>query len=360
MSKKEDIDAAFAPLTSPDIENEVQFVDGICQKHDTHRKLSPRDKNALRWVLAFPNEPYPSHNSKKESILSYDNLIEHSKAFGNDDAQYIFSNENAQCVFERLTALVGKKVSKDGKGHLRAKDAVKQIRVKYDPDYVTNVIRQSNTWQTSINKRCGEMYIMGLPVPQDTNNFYVRLFTDDGKPAENSNLNNPTEEITETLDKPTEEITETLEDLFRGIEIISNSTDINFSQANRIQIFGESGIGKSSLLRYIGIRSYLEKIEDKKDCVPFYVSLRRLESKEKYHNLFEAIKISYELENESFTKTLELGKAIILIDGLDITDYRYYSLVDWVKEFIENILIIHLLSLQKQRKAIWIYFTNIN
>ncbi|MBD2200821.1 MULTISPECIES: NACHT domain-containing protein [Calothrix] len=266
----------------------------------TDKELKKSLTTALEKILKEPKESYEAldirneHGSELSIILSLmiQQNVKHQAKRKQEEEQEQEEKEEKE-KYQSLTH------------SLSIPAAVERILAIYG-NKITSGIRKNKYWQEIINKRCGQLYVMGLKSPQHTKDFYVPI----------SLSSSPNE----TLDS---------NDLIKKLGENKNL---------KIQIYGRSGIGKSSLLRYIGIHCLEQTIPGKQDYIPIYISLRRLDSKNSYLTLFEAIKSTYTqvgVEERNLINTLQNGQAIILIDGLDITDLKQRDIVNNVREFIE-------------------------
>jgi len=83
------------------------------------------------------------------------------------------------------------------------------------------------------------------------------------------------------------------------------------------------------------------EIIGREDNIPIYISLRRLESRQLELSLLKTIQAIYEYEEleikiEDIKNTLYNGKAIILIDGLDVNDKDQSFYIEQVDKFIND------------------------
>jgi AAA domain len=125
---------------------------------------------------------------------------------------------------------------------------------------------------------------------------------------------------------------------------------INKSSSGLFIIKGQSGYGKTSLLKYLALLCYQQEI--KKGFIPVYISLRQSLFKDDVNKgIFDRyLSILQEegrqIDGQKLSNILSDGKALILIDGLGLNpSYRnvnhYISLVEqFIKQFPKNIYII--------------------
>jgi hypothetical protein len=118
----------------------------------------------------------------------------------------------------------------------------------------------------------------------------------------------------------------------------------NNQESSRFLIYGQSGIGKTSLLRYLAIQCNQQEFNNY--SIPIYISLRRYvnyvhdEGKQSLFSYISTIFKNVELSNDQFLIKLERnllnGKAIIFLDGLDAMELEPPNSINIVERFIEE------------------------
>ncbi len=325
-----------------EVKEKVEEVKEIFNKL-TDKKLKKSLTTALEKILEYPKKSYEDldirneHGSELLIILSLmiQQNVKHQAKRKQEEEEEEEEKEEEEEEEEQQQEQDEKEKYQSSTHSLSIPAAVERILAIYGNE-ITSGIRKNKYWQKIINKRCGQLYVMGLKSPQQTKDFYVpiSLSSSQNETLDSNDLINKLGD-NETLDS------NKLIDKLGDNETLDSNKLIDKSGKNKnlkIQIYGRSGIGKSSLLRYIGIRCLEQTIPGKEDYIPIYISLRRLDSKNSYLTLFEAIKSTYTqvgVEETNLINTLQKGKAIILIDGLDITDLKQRDIVNNVREFIE-------------------------
>lgn len=187
-------------------------------------------------------------------------------------------------------------------------------------------------WKNYIELRCDCQYILGIadkqsfkkPAPAESPYSYYYI-----QPSIYS------EQCVEPID------TEELKNKY-----ILSSTD---NHRKRIQIYGRSGVGKTSLLKYLIINHLLPKSDS--DKFPLFISARRVKSyyinSSLPNNVLKIYKEIIEEESkvttEEIREKLEQGEVIVFVDGLDYSDSVDKKIVtlfiEFTEEFPENIFV---------------------
>lgn len=103
----------------------------------------------------------------------------------------------------------------------------------------------------------------------------------------------------------------------------------------RLIIYGEAGSGKTGTLNWLNSTCAREYLEGKKEYVPIYVSLDSY-VKGSFYNYLKAKAKQKGISEPYFKKLLE-GKALLLLDGLDLLIYSdNFSLLEEVSSFISE------------------------
>ncbi len=123
------------------------------------------------------------------------------------------------------------------------------------------------------------------------------------------------------------------------------SVDRALASSHRLLIRGLAGSGKTTLLQWIAVRSASRSFEgylsDWNDTIPFYIRLRHcvlsgLPRPEAFPELV-APAISGTMPKGWVHMALELGRAIVLIDGVDeVPSLRRQDVRAWLKELVET------------------------
>lgn len=128
---------------------------------------------------------------------------------------------------------------------------------------------------------------------------------------------------------------EEIDDVKRTVEdALSNST--------RCTIAGEAGSGKTTLLQWLAVKSasnsFNRAMLDWKDTVPFLIELRKYDAGLPNPNEFvETVfpEISGEMPKRWVQEQMKMGRALLLVDGLDeVTPARRQKVHEWVENLI--------------------------
>lgn len=123
------------------------------------------------------------------------------------------------------------------------------------------------------------------------------------------------------------------------------SVDTTLTSARRLLIRGVAGSGKTTLLQWVAVkaasRSFEAHLSEWNDTVPFYIRLRQcvlsgLPKPEAFPELV-APAIANTMPRGWVHMILELGRAIVLVDGLDeVPALRREDVRTWLKELVET------------------------
>jgi len=262
----------------------------------------------LKAVLSKSFKNFADINSEMEEI----------DKGGKSDLIDPFSNKQASNVWEFLSVLVGRKILmktiQDSENQTSQKERkINQLVNEIEKKNGTNApkILTNRLWYDYIKRRCGQLNILGIN-PQPVEDFYI-------------------EPMMSSLDSVIDSCDFNFNDLIQELE----------KDGSKIQIFGKAGIGKTSLLKYLAISCLNWKI--KRGYIPFYISLKRLQSKFPKQRAMDLLSIYREsIEPESKVSldevqiAIEKGKVMFLIDGLDLNENTNFKQVQILEEFIER------------------------
>lgn len=121
------------------------------------------------------------------------------------------------------------------------------------------------------------------------------------------------------------------------------SVDQAISKSNRLFVRGPAGSGKTTLLQWVAVRAASKKFEDPladwNEKIPFYIRLRDCAAKglpapEQFPQLV-APTIAGTMPDQWVHKQLDIGRAVVLVDGLDeVTQQRRGDVHKWLEDLI--------------------------
>ncbi|BAY77276.1 hypothetical protein NIES25_37360 [Nostoc linckia NIES-25] len=219
---------------------------------------------------------------------------------------------------EKITPIIGKQ---KGFALIAAARRLQTLSIIY-PFY------NSKEWKNYIQETNGKLSVIGFQ--QDnyprTKDFYIERYF----------LNSEGKEIKEINSKD-----ETVKNSNSEDETVKDSIE---QPKARILITGASGMGKTSYLKHLAMLCYRQEICQ--DYIPVYISLRRAaflenqlpqDSSQKYIDIYMSIlnnNWGVNLTHEQLINVLVNGKALVLIDGLDINHVNSFHHFNQIKELI--------------------------
>lgn len=287
------------------------FIQFICETYPAFNSSNiTNDSKVLAWSWILCNdEPYKEIDGLSESSLrkygselsqSFKQLLNSLHPLVND-VQVELDRDNLTLVQKKENKKTEIIKNKSGYGVIAAARLLEKLFIIY-PFY------KSKEWKDFITETNGKLSIIGFQ-PDNyprTEEFYI----------EPDFSNSESNKIKESIAQP----------------------------KARILITGESGIGKTAYLKHLAMLCYRQKI-----CqyyIPIYISLRRSAFLE--HHLSQELSgkpidiymsvinnnWGVKLTHEQVINVLVNGKALVLIDGLDVNHINSFNHFNQIKEFI--------------------------
>lgn len=237
----------------------------------------------------------------------------------------LFTNADATEVYSFLGTLSGLTVSK-----VEVKKSLYKIIEKILDEPAEKIfdelkLAKNQDWKNYVEQRCGDLSILGIMENKENKEnkeklkvkeFYVPVTivrSDDPK----SQFLIPKSDDSES----------------RKSELYQK-----FQDHKKILIYGKAGIGKTTLLKHLALECL--KANFKKDCIPMYISLRRLRSKELENplaNLFDTYEKIIEPDSKVSVKEIRQafkdGRILLLVDGLDLNENITIEEVEFFERF---------------------------
>lgn len=301
--------------------------------YDTH-------KICLYLILRFPKEKHTIlRNTYHEYFLKYETKKNQFKRSWKNrekikeedlkkhkaELPALFYPKDATRLYELLEPLYGdiinQKILKDN-----LQDIVKKIleepaeEIEESVEEVIDELKlaRNQDWNKYVVHRCGNLNILGIQ-PKKVEEFYVPLTIVRSDGSEPQFLI-PRSDDSESLKS----------ELFQ-----------EFQDQKKILIYGEAGIGKTTLLKHLALECLKKNF--KKDYIPMYISVRRLRSvrcPEPLENLLQTYREIIEPESKVCSQEIEdalgKGKILLLVDGLDLNENNISHEINCFKGFIQK------------------------
>ena len=189
--------------------------------------------------------------------------------------------------------------------------------------FYDSIVRRK--WKHVVTERCEKLNILGIS--------YIQR---------QENINNLWQAISLKSTTETLMIDSSVKSMKKFIETISQEK----IEGKKVIIYGNQGLGKTSLLKFLAMKCIDDETDFLKDCVPIFLSLPRiyeyyqLDSNDLFESIQDWIRSKSNITLTELEDTLNSGKVLFLFDRIDYNSRIFNAVTKFVDKYKKNNFIL--------------------